>query len=420
MRPTATRSISMDGMGRALRQECARVQGPLVVVVVVVVRAESMGPFPGVSEAAAVRKLVTVKTVRNGTAGRTGPSSAASTGSKSFLSRLRQFTGRLSFNFDSRESKKLQLLAANAPDRVKSSCAGVPARDHQHRLEKSRTVDVGDLGPVAICGDGTMSTGQQQQPPAASVSSTLMVHQHHAAGLVPGESFYGGGPPVVMNQPKSISPILMQHRHSEVLGLGGPAAARSRAYSLDVPIGGRHCCRSLSGSTTGGGAGSSCGGSHKSLTFSLNNRSLTEDNDGGGSLALVSSDRKSGVGAAVRNGTDHSFADDPSCAIAGNDVPQQQQQRMLHHTNSSYEPSLQGILLTSTSLQADSPQSQHRGGPVARTSLDSERRAPFAESESISSKHTSALVSYWICLTERMSSLICKCCERTLPPAESV
>uniref|UniRef100_A0A182T1T5 Uncharacterized protein n=1 Tax=Anopheles maculatus TaxID=74869 RepID=A0A182T1T5_9DIPT len=254
-------------------------------------------------------------------AGRTGPtaSSVASTGSKSFLSRLRQFTGRLSFNFDSRESKKLQMLAANAPDRMKPT--GVPKRDH--RLEKSRTVDVGDLAPVAICGDSTM-TGQQP----VSVSSSLMIHQqqqqqqhqHHAAGLVPGESFYGGGPPVVMNQPKSISPILMQHRHSEVLGLGGPAgaAARSRAYSLDVPIGGRHCCRSLSGSTTGGGAGSSCGGSHKSLTFSLNNRSLTEDNDGG-SLALVSSDRKSGVGP-IRN--DNSFADDPSSSaavIAGGD-----------------------------------------------------------------------------------------------------
>ncbi|XP_049284315.1 uncharacterized protein LOC125764280 isoform X2 [Anopheles funestus] len=262
----------------------------------------------------------------NGTANRTATtsSSSASTGSKSFLSRLRQLTGRLSFNFDSRESKKLQLLAGNAPDRMKP--AGVPKRDH--RLEKSRTVDVGDLGPVAICGDSTM-TGQQP----ASVSSSLMhhhhqqhqhqqqqqKHQHHTIGLVPGESFYGGGPPVVMNQPKSISPILMQHRHSEVLGLGGPAgaAARSRAYSLDVPIGGRHCCRSLSGSTTGGGAGSSCGGSHKSLTFSLNNRSLTEDNDGG-SLALVSSDRKSGLGP-LRNGTDNSLlllTDDPSSSVA--------------------------------------------------------------------------------------------------------
>uniref|UniRef100_A0A182MAI8 PDEase domain-containing protein n=1 Tax=Anopheles culicifacies TaxID=139723 RepID=A0A182MAI8_9DIPT len=307
----------------------------------------------------------------NGTVGRTGTTSTSSAGSKSFLSRLRQFTGRLSFNFDSRESKKLQLLAGNVPsERVKPT--GVPKRDH--RLEKSRTVDVGELGPVAICGDSTM-TGQQP----ASVSSSLMVQQHHTVGLVPGESFYGGGPPVVMNQPKSISPILMQHRHSEVIGLSGPAgaAARSRAYSLDVPIGGRHCCRSLSGSTTGGGAGSSCGGSHKSLTFSLNNRSLTEDNDGG-SLALVSSDRKSAIGQ-LRNGTDNSLlllADDPSCS------------------------------------------SQHRG--PARTSMDSERRAPFAESESISSKHTSALVSYWICLTERMSSLICKCCERTLPPAESV
>ncbi|XP_053668961.1 high affinity cGMP-specific 3',5'-cyclic phosphodiesterase 9A [Anopheles marshallii] len=257
----------------------------------------------------------------NGPAGRTAntSSSSASSGSKSFLSRLRQLTGRLSFNFDSRESKKLQLLAANAPERIPKP-SGVPKRDH--RLEKSRTVDVGDLGPVAICGDSTM-TGQQP----ASVSSSLMVHhhhhqhhhQHHTVGLVAGESFYGGGPPVVMNQPKSISPILMQHRHSEVLGLGGPAgaAARSRAYSLDVPIGGRHCCRSLSGSTTGGGAGSSCGGSHKSLTFSLNNRSLTEDNDGG-SLALVSCDRKSGTGP-LRNGTDNSLlllADDPSSSVA--------------------------------------------------------------------------------------------------------
>uniref|UniRef100_A0A182N4S4 Phosphodiesterase n=1 Tax=Anopheles dirus TaxID=7168 RepID=A0A182N4S4_9DIPT len=355
---------------------------------------------------------------RTGTA---STSSAASTGSKSFLSRLRQLTGRLSFNFDSRESKKLQALTAPS-----AAIAGAPKRP-DHRLEKSRTVDVGDLGPVAICGDSTM-TGQ---PVGAMVT---MQQQHHTGSLAPGEhSLYGAGThPVVLNQPKSISPILMQHRHSEVLGLAGAAgaAARSRAYSLDVPIGGRHCCRSLSGSTTGGGAGSSCGGSHKSLTFSLNNRSLTEDNDGG-SLALVSGERKSGV-APLRNGTDNSLllllADEPSSAS----VALQQHQHLLHHTNYSYEPSLQGILLTSTSLQADSPQSQsqqqhhqqqqqqqHHPG-ATRSSLDSERRAPFAESESISSKHTSALVSYWICLTERMSSLICKCCERTLPPAESV
>uniref|UniRef100_A0A182XHF9 Phosphodiesterase n=1 Tax=Anopheles quadriannulatus TaxID=34691 RepID=A0A182XHF9_ANOQN len=260
----------------------------------------------------------------NGTAARTtaAAASTASAGSKSFLSRLRQFTGRLSFNFDSRESKKLQLLAGNAPTdlKVKGASAG-PKRDH--RLEKSRTVDVGDLGPVAICGDSTMS-GQQ-----AAIQQQQQQHQKQQhLSLVPGESFYGGGPPVVMNQPKSISPILMQHRHSEVLGLGGAAgaAARSRAYSLDVPIGGRHCCRSLSGSTTGGGAGSSCGGSHKSLTFSLNNRSLTEDNDGGGSLALVSGERKSGVGVPpslpLRNNSLLLLADDPSsssAAIGGGD-----------------------------------------------------------------------------------------------------
>uniref|UniRef100_A0A182QR35 Phosphodiesterase n=1 Tax=Anopheles farauti TaxID=69004 RepID=A0A182QR35_9DIPT len=363
----------------------------------------------------------------NGTVGRTGAAStsaatSASTSSKSFLSRLRQFTGRLSFNFDSRESKKLQLLtAANAAgqDRAKPAFPGGP------KLEKARTVDVGDLGPVAICGDSTM-TGQ---PVGAMIMMQQQQQQQQQQHLVPAgdHALYGaaGGHPVVMNQPKSISPILMQHRHSEILGLGGVAgaAARSRAYSLDVPIGGRHCCRSLSGSTTGGGAGSSCGGSHKSLTFSLNNRSLTEDNDGG-SLALVSGERKSGAVPPLRNGTDNSLlllADDPSSAsvaVAGADVGATQQ-HLLHHTSSSYEPSLQGILLTSTSLQADSPQSQQHLG-ATRTSLDSERRAPFAESESISSKHTSALVSYWICLTERMSSLICKCCERTLPPAESV
>uniref|UniRef100_A0A182JZY6 Phosphodiesterase n=1 Tax=Anopheles christyi TaxID=43041 RepID=A0A182JZY6_9DIPT len=354
----------------------------------------------------------------NGTAGRTTAASASSAGSKSFLSRLRQFTGRLSFTFDSRESKKLQLLAGSAPDRMKGSVG--PKRDH--RLEKSRTVDVGDLGPVAICGDSTMS-GQQPD----CVSSAMAIHhqqqQHHqlqqSGGLVPGESFYGGGPPIVMNQPKSISPILMQHRHSEVLGLGGAAgaAARSRAYSLDVPIGGRHCCRSLSGSTTGGGAGSSCGGSHKSLTFSLNNRSLTEDNDGGGSLALVSSDRKSGA-EPLRNNSLLLLTDDPTSMSAAitRAPPPTAATAAAEATAASHQ--LIGILLTSTSLQADSPQSQHLG--AARTSLDSERRAPFAESESISSKHTSALVSYWICLTERMSSLICKCCERTLPPAESV
>ncbi|XP_019548910.2 uncharacterized protein LOC109419143, partial [Aedes albopictus] len=112
-----------------------------------------------------------------------------------------------------------------------------------------------------------------------------------------------------------------------------------------------------------------------------------------------------------------------------------------------YEPSLQGILLASSSLQTDSPtptpssRQSHQLLPASSSSGGSNppppvpllqysrrqssqdgagQRAPYAESESISSKHTSVLVSYWACLTERMSSLICKCCERTLPPAESV
>ncbi|XP_065077319.1 uncharacterized protein LOC135700664, partial [Ochlerotatus camptorhynchus] len=121
-----------------------------------------------------------------------------------------------------------------------------------------------------------------------------------------------------------------------------------------------------------------------------------------------------------------------------------------------YEPSLQGILLASSSLQTDSPtpplssRQSHQllpassssggsnpppslqpfnrrqssqdgtGGGGGGSSTGGYQRAPYAESESISSKHTSVLVSYWACLTERMSSLICKCCERTLPPAESV
>ncbi|KFB37322.1 high-affinity cgmp-specific 3,5-cyclic phosphodiesterase [Anopheles sinensis] len=318
------------------------------------------------------------------TTGATGVVSSSS-GSKSFMSRLRQLTGRLSFSFDSRESKKLHLIATGAghstavTTATTTTAATIPMKhaDHQrskltitkgsHLLEGSRpTVDIG--GPVAICGG-------------------------------PGMTIQQGG----------------------ALGVGGNRSipvGRGRAYSLDVPIGGRNCCRSLSGSTTGGGAGSSCGGSHKSLTFSLNNKSLNEDNDAG-SLALVSTDRKSNSVAPMRNGTDPSLlllVDDPSTSS-------------IHHTNSSYEPSLQGILLTSTSLQADSPSQSHQHlGPAAaapgtrgtRPSVDSDRRAPFAESESISSKHTSALVSYWICLTERMSSLICKCCERTLPPAESV
>ncbi|XP_058169037.1 uncharacterized protein LOC131284199 [Anopheles ziemanni] len=231
------------------------------------------------------------------TTGATGVSSTS--GSKSFMSRLRQLTGRLSFSFDSKESKKLHLIASGAAHTTRSKLTITKG----HLLEGSRTVDIG--GPVAICGGPGMTIQQQQ-------------HQGAALG-VGGESFYSGGP-VVMSQPKSISPILMQHRHSEVLGLGGVGgSARGRAYSLDVPIGGRNCCRSLSGSTTGGGAGSSCGGSHKSLTFSLNNKSLNEDNDAG-SLALVSTDRKSSSVAPMRNGTDPSLLllmDDPSTSSVG-------------------------------------------------------------------------------------------------------
>lgn len=190
----------------------------------------------------------------NGSNGVTNGTSA----SKSIISRLRQLTGRLSFNFDSRESKKLQLLAQKAatveastvegesqPDKV--GCATAATTTKKTRLlEKSKTVDVGGGGggSVAICASGEGS-------------------MHYCCG---------GSGGVILNQPKSISPILMQHRNSDVIA--SMNTARNRAYSLDVPIS-RNCCRSLSGSTAGGG-GSSCGGSHKSLTFSLN-KSLNEE-----------------------------------------------------------------------------------------------------------------------------------------------
>uniref|UniRef100_A0AAG5CMW6 Phosphodiesterase n=1 Tax=Anopheles atroparvus TaxID=41427 RepID=A0AAG5CMW6_ANOAO len=250
---------------------------------------------------------------------------SSSSGSKSFMSRLRQLTGRLSFSFDSRESKKLHLLATGAGNTTAMTTAamGPPhgggalkyADQQRSKLPGAKNQLLEGSRTVAICGEGTFMG-------PANVSSTMIMQQQHQqqhqGTLGPGESFYPGGP-VVMSQPKSISPILMQHRHSEGLGFGGAGASvRGRAYSLDVPIGGRNCCRSLSGSTTGGGAGSSCGGSHKSLTFSLNNKSLNEDNDGS-SLALVSGDRKSNA-APMRNGTDPSLlllVDDPSTSSVG-------------------------------------------------------------------------------------------------------
>lgn len=193
--------------------------------------------------------------------GSNGVSNGTSSASKSIISRLRQLTGRLSFNFDSRESKKLQLLAQKAatveavegesqPDKVGCATATTTTTKKTRLLEKSKTVDVGGGGgggSVAICASGEGS-------------------MHYCCGGAAGS----GG--VILNQPKSISPILMQHRNSDVIA--SMNTARNRAYSLDVPIS-RNCCRSLSGSTAGGG-GSSCGGSHKSLTFSLN-KSLNEE-----------------------------------------------------------------------------------------------------------------------------------------------
>lgn len=174
------------------------------------------------------------------------------TASKSIISRLRQLTGRLSFNFDSKESKKLQqTVAVDVVDvrespQIDGSGKGGSASCLQKKarlLEKSKTVDVG--GSVAICGGGE------------------------------GMGEYCCATGVILNQPKSISPILMQQRNSDIIN--SINTARNRAYSLDVPIG-RNCCRSLSGSTAGGG-GSSCGGSHKSLTFSLNKSLNEEAND---------------------------------------------------------------------------------------------------------------------------------------------
>ncbi|XP_058445968.1 high affinity cGMP-specific 3',5'-cyclic phosphodiesterase 9A isoform X2 [Malaya genurostris] len=184
-----------------------------------------------------------------GKTGNGGVNGTNGTTSKSIISRLKQLTGRLSFSFDSKESKKLQLLAnASGEDGNESQSEGSGKGGGTERknrvLEKSKTVDVG--GPIAIC---------------------------DASGECVGDFCYAGG--VILNQPKSISPILMQHRNSEVIS--SMNTARNRAYSLDVPIS-RNCCRSLSGSTAGGG-GSSCGGSHKSLTFSLNKSLNEEAND---------------------------------------------------------------------------------------------------------------------------------------------
>ncbi|XP_058825307.1 high affinity cGMP-specific 3',5'-cyclic phosphodiesterase 9A isoform X2 [Topomyia yanbarensis] len=184
-----------------------------------------------------------------GKTGNGGVNGSNGTTSKSIISRLKQLTGRLSFSFDSKESKKLQLLANSSGEdgnesQSDGSGKGGCAQRKNRILEKSKTVDVG--GPIAIC---------------------------DVSGECVGDYCYPGG--VILNQPKSISPILMQHRNSEVIS--SINTARNRAYSLDVPIS-RNCCRSLSGSTAGGG-GSSCGGSHKSLTFSLNKSLNEEAND---------------------------------------------------------------------------------------------------------------------------------------------
>lgn len=208
--------------------------------------------------------------------------SNGTTASKSIISRLRQLTGRLSFNFDSRESKKLQLLAQKAaaageavgddgsesqPDKgVGCATTATIGKKTPRLLEKSKTVDVGGGGSVAICGGSG------------------------------GDCCGGSSGGVILNQPKSISPILMHHRTGDVIA--SMNTARNRAYSLDVPIT-RNCCRSLSGSTAGGG-GSSCGGSHKSLTFSLNKSFNEEANDttissgGGRAPPLDESGTKSG------------------------------------------------------------------------------------------------------------------------------
>ncbi|XP_053696284.1 high affinity cGMP-specific 3',5'-cyclic phosphodiesterase 9A isoform X2 [Sabethes cyaneus] len=192
---------------------------------------------------------------RDGTGGSSGKGGNGSVNgtnaSKSIISRLKQLTGRLSFSFDSKESKKLHLLAASSGEEGNESHSDgsgrtVCAQRKNRLLEKSKTVDVG--GSIAICDSGSGDVGVA-------------------------ECCYSGG--VILNQPKSISPILMQHRNSDVISTIN--TARNRAYSLDVPIS-RNCCRSLSGSTAGGG-GSSCGGSHKSLTFSLNKSLNEEAND---------------------------------------------------------------------------------------------------------------------------------------------
>ncbi|XP_055643299.1 high affinity cGMP-specific 3',5'-cyclic phosphodiesterase 9A isoform X2 [Toxorhynchites rutilus septentrionalis] len=202
-------------------------------------------------------------TAGNGKSG--GCNGTSGTTSKSIISRLRQLTGRLSFSFDPKESKKLQVIATSGGEGSNESESdgsgkGSCTQRKTRLLEKSKTVDVG--GTVAICGDSVEGAGD----------------------------FCGAGG-MILNQPKSISPILMQHRNSDVINTIN--SARNRAYSLDVPLS-RNCCRSLSGSTAGGG-GSSCGGSQKSITFSLNKSLNEEVND-----TTISSGGGGGTGGGIR------------------------------------------------------------------------------------------------------------------------
>ena len=267
------------------------------------------------------------------------------------MSRLKQLTGRLSFNFDS--SKRMSLDETAGRVHGSSQQKEISSRKASSLRYPSNSTNVSS---------GSTTAGGVKQSKPGYCCIKIPQSNNPIKPISPN-----------LNQRQSLS--ISQRNHDLLAQMN---TNRNRAYSLDVPIT-RNCCRSLSGSTAGGV--SSCEGSHKSLTFSLN-RSLNDEND-------YSSERRSKNGNEGKADCTSNLSNKSGDADSEN-IWQQN------------EP----IIITLSSPPSILP-------PFSTLAIEN-------EPSTTSNKGHSTFCGYWLCITNRFSSLVCRCCEPKRSPVESV
>lgn len=192
-------------------------------------------------------------------------SSAANNGTKSFMSRLRQLTGRLNFSFD-RDPKRNNTITASPPN------ANVARNNNSHET-------------TPITKSSFCCSNRNPSSPSHNRKNELIV--------------IGGGSATAATASNTNSNILSAA--AATVAASDPSSnTRNRAYSLDVPVRTRY-----SSSNSGGGD------SRKSSRNDDNNQLMMEDNNSNrttiGDNRSVSDGIESGNGGSFGGGTGNSI-----------------------------------------------------------------------------------------------------------------